>query len=142
MADGSSAWRCWVSVPSLLLVLVAGPILWEAFASLADKPAPWQWVRNCAARISNFSDRMGAQEMQLRGHLWPVVSVAVAFAICLQGGWLGSRQLIHAEFDPQKMPVAAVNFFQKKFQEKQNGPGPGFSPDAWGGDFIFPVKPR
>ena len=76
----------------MLLVLVAGPILWENFASLADKPGAWRWLRNGAARISDFSDRMGAQEMQLRGHLWPVVSVALAFAVCLQGGWLGSRQ--------------------------------------------------
>ena len=101
-------------VSSMLLVLIAGPILWENFVSLAEKPGAWRWVRNGAARISEFSDRMGAQEMQLRGHLWPVVSVALAFAICLQGGWLGSRQLIHAQFDPQKMPVAAVNFLQNE----------------------------
>ena len=51
----------------MLLVLIAGPMLWENFASLADKPGAWQWVRNGTARISGFSDRMGAQEMQLRG---------------------------------------------------------------------------
>jgi disulfide bond formation protein DsbB len=131
-------------VSSMLLVLVAGPILWETFASLADKPAAWQWVRNGTVRISNFSDRMGAQEMQLRGHLWPVVSVAVAFAICLQGGWLGSRQLIHAQFDPQKMPVAAVTFLQKEFQgskDKQPNTEPVFSTDAWGGYLIYRMNP-
>ena len=131
-------------VSSMLLVLVAGPILWETFASLADKPAAWQWVRNGAARISNFSDRMGTQERQLRGHLWPVVSVAVAFAICLQGGWLGSRQLIHAQFDPQKMPVAAVTFLQNEFQgskDKQPSTEPVFSTDAWGGYLIYRMNP-
>ncbi len=107
-------------VSSMLLVLVAGPILWGNFASLAEKQSAWHWVRNGAARISNFSDRMGAQEMELRGHLWPVVSVALAFAICLEGGWLGSRQLIHAQFDPKKMPVAAVNFLQKEFQDSKD----------------------
>src|SRR6202051_3784239 len=94
-------------VSSMVLVLIVGPLLWENFTSLADKPGAWQWVRTGTARISEFSDRMSVQEMQLRGHLWPVVSVAFAFVICLQGGWLGSRQLIHAEFEPQKMPVAA-----------------------------------
>jgi hypothetical protein len=64
-------------VSSMLLVLISGPMLWEDFASLANKPSAWQWVRNRVAGISNFSDRMGAQEMVLRGHLWPVVSVAL-----------------------------------------------------------------
>jgi hypothetical protein len=128
-------------VSSMLLVLVAGPILWENFASLADKPGAWQWVRNGSARISKFSDRMGAQEMQLRGHLWPVVSVAFAFAICLQGGWLGSRQLIHAQFDPQKVPVAAVTFLQSELQGKHPSTEPVFSTDAWGGYLIYRMNP-
>ena len=128
-------------VSSMLLVLVAGPILWGNFASLADRPGAWQWLRNCAARISQFSDRMGAQEIELRGHLWPVISVAFAFAICLQGGWLGPRQLIHAQFDPQKMPVAAVTFLQKEFQGKQPSAEPVFSTDAWGGYLIYRMNP-
>ena len=129
----------------MLLVLIAGPILWRNFASLADKPGAWQWVRSCAAGISNFSDRMGAQEMELRGHLWPVVSVAVAFAICLQGGWLGSRQLIHAQFDPKKVPAAAVTFLQQEFQRaKDNQPSaePVFSIDSWGGYLIYRMYPQ
>ena len=128
-------------VSSILLVLVAGPMLWENFTSLADKPGAWQWVRNGTARISKFSDRMGAQEMQLRGHLWPLVSVAFAFVICLQGGWLGSRQLIHAQFDPQKMPVAAVSFLQGEFVGKQPSTEPVFSTDAWGGYLIYRMNP-
>jgi hypothetical protein len=128
-------------VSSMLLVLVAGPILWENFASMADKPGAWQWVRNGSARISKFSDRMGAQEMQLRGHLWPVVSVAFAFAISLQGGWLGSRQLIHARFDPQKVPVAAVTFLQSELQGKHPSTEPVFSTDAWGGYLIYRMNP-
>ncbi len=127
----------------MLLVLIAGPILWENFASLADKPGAWHWVRNGAARISNFSDRMGAQEMELRGHLWPVVSVALAFAICLEGGWLGSRQLIHAQFDPKKMPVAAVNFLQERtLEEASRVTEPVFSTDAWGGYLIYRMYPE
>ncbi len=129
-------------VSSMLLVLVAGPMLWENFTSLADKPGAWQWVRRCTVRISSFSDRMGAQEMQLRGHLWPVLSVAFAFAICLHGGWLGSRQLIQAEFDPKKMPVAAVTFLQKEFEGKQPSTEPVFSTDAWGGYLIYRMNPE
>jgi len=129
-------------VSSMLLVLVTGPILWRNLASLADKPGAWRWLRNCAIRISQFSDRMGAQEMQLRGHLWPVVSVALAFAICFQGGRLGSRQLIHAQFDPKRVPVAAVNFLQKEMQGNQPSTEPVFSTDAWGGYLIYRVYPE
>jgi hypothetical protein len=128
-------------VSSILLVLIVGPMLWENFTSLAEKPGAWQWVRNGTARISKFSDRMGAQEMQLRGHLWPVVSAAFALAICLQGGWLGSRQLIHARFDPQKVPVAAVTYLQKEFEGKQPSTEPVFSTDAWGGYLIYRMNP-
>jgi len=123
-------------------VLIIGPMLWENFALLADKPGAWQWVRRCTVRISSFSGRMGAQEMQLRGHLWPVVSVALAFAICLHGGWLGSRQLVKAEFDPKKMPVAAVSFLQKEFEGKQPSTEPVFSTDAWGGYLIYRMNGR
>jgi hypothetical protein len=129
-------------VSSMLLALVAGPMLWEYFASMADRPGAWRWVRNGTARIANFSDRMGAQEMQLRGHLWPVVSVAFAFAICLQGGWLGSRQLIHARFDPQKMPVAAVTFLQQENVEEPPVTEPVFSTDFWGGYLIYRMHPE
>jgi hypothetical protein len=128
-------------VSSMLLVLVAGPILWENFTSLAEKAGAWQWLRNGAARISSFSDRMGAQETQLRGHLWPIVSVALAFAICLHGGWVGSHRLIHAEFDAQKMPVAAVSFLETEPQGKQKAVDPVFSTDAWGGYLIYRMYP-
>jgi hypothetical protein len=128
-------------VSSMLLALIAGPILWQNIVSLAHKPGAWQWLRHGAARISSFSARMGAQEMQLRGHLWPVVSVALAFAICLQGGWLGSRRLIHSQFDPQKMPVAAVDFLQQENVYEPPITQPVFSTDAWGGYLIYRMNP-
>jgi len=131
-----------IPVSSMLLALIAGPMLWENFASLVDKPGAWQWLREGASRISDFSDRMGAQEIELRGHLWPVVAVALALAICLQGGWLGSRQLIQAQFDPRKVPVAAVTFLQSELQGNQPSMEPVFSTDAWGGYLIYRMYPE
>jgi hypothetical protein len=135
-----------VPVSSMLLVLITGPILWRNFAGLADQATALPSLRGIVARISGFSVRMGAQEMQLRGHLWPVVAVAFALAICLQGGWLGSRQVIHAAFSPQKMPVAAVTFLQNEGQGNVSGMEPIFSPpvfstDAWGGYLIYRMYP-
>jgi hypothetical protein len=130
-----------IPVSSMLLVLIAGPILWENFTALADKPGAWRWLRRGVSRISEFSDRMGAQEIELRGHLWPVVSVALAFAICLQGGWLHYRHLIHVGFDSKKMPVAAVSFLQSENAEEPPATGPIFSTDAWGGYLIYVMYP-
>ena len=134
-------------VSSMLMVLIAGSMLWANFISLADKTGAWRWLRNMVARIASFCDRMGAQEMDLRGHLWPVVSAALAFAICLQGGWLGSRHLIHAGFDSRRVPAAAVSFLLdeshgNESRNTQSMPAPVFSTDAWGGYLIYRMYPR
>jgi len=123
-------------VSSMLLVLIIGPVLWEAFRSLAN-PGGWNWIRRGVGWIVAFSDRMSAQELQLRGHLWPVVSVVAALAICLQGGWVGSRHVLHAGFDPKAVPVAATDFL-----ERENSAEPVFSPDSWGGYLIYRLYPK
>ena len=84
---------------------------------------------------------MTTQELDLSGHLWPVAATIAAFAICLQGGWLGSRYLIHAEFDPKKMPAAAVDFLQQENLEEPPVADPVFSIDAWGGYLIYEMYP-
>jgi hypothetical protein len=123
-------------VSSMLLVLIVGPGLWEAFCSLANLGG-WAWMRRRVSSLAAFSNRMGSQELQLRGHLWPVVSVMAALAICMQGGWLGSRHLIDAGFSPKAVPVAATDFL-----ERENGTEPVFSPDSWGGYLIYRLYPR
>ena len=124
-------------VASMLLALIAGPILWENFVSLAEKPGGWIWVREWTGRISSFSERMCAQELELHGHLWPVVTVIAALTICMQGGRLGSRQLIQERFDPQKLPVAAAGNLQQGQSTE-----PIFSLDAWGGYLIYRLYPE
>jgi hypothetical protein len=136
-------------VSSMLLVLIAGPILWDSFAGLADKAGAWRWVRQGSAKILDFSDRMGAQEEQLGGHLWPAVSVVFALAVCLHGGQLGSRRVIDAAFDPRKVPVGAVNFLLRENVGKPTPAeeifspvfSPVFSTDAWGGYLIYRMYP-
>jgi len=132
-------------VSSMLLALMVGPTLWESFAGLAEKPGAWQWLRWGAARISEFSGRMSAQEMELRGHLWPVVAVVLGLAICLHGGWLGPWKLFYAQFDRKTMPLAAAEFLQKEsFLQKDGKPSAEavFAPDAWGGYLIYRMYPE
>jgi len=124
-------------VSSMLLVLIIGPMLWESFASLASKPGAWGWLGDRVGRMVAFSDRVGAQELQLRGHLWAVVCAIAALAICLQGGRLGSHQLIHVQFDSKAAPISAVDFL-----EKQTSTQPVFSLDSWGGYLIYRLYPK
>ncbi len=123
-------------VSSMLLVLVIGPMLWESLVSLANRPGAWEPLRGGARRIVEFSSRMGAQELSLRGHAWPVISAVAALAVCLHGGWIGSRHLINAKFDPTKVPAAAVDFL-----EAHPAQHPVFSTDSWGGYLIYRLYP-
>jgi len=129
-------------ISSMLLVLVIGPMLWRDTESLADRSSAWKWLRGAARRVSAFSGRMSAQETQLRGHLWAVVSVTVGLVICLHGGFLGSRQLVHAQFDPKKLPVAAVDFLQSETEYEPPITEPIFSTDSWGGYLIYRLYPE
>jgi hypothetical protein len=124
-------------VSSMLLVLVIGPILWEEFTTLATRPGAWGWMRSRIAGVADYSDRMGAQELRLRGHLWPVVCVVGALVLCLQDGRLGSSQWIHAQFDPKAVPVAGTDFLQKEQSSE-----PVLSTDTWGGYLIYRLYPQ
>ena len=99
-------------------------------------------MRRLRAGSWAFSNRMGAQELRLRGHIWAMVCAAGALAICLHGGWLGSRQIIQARFDPAKVPVAAVDFLQKESVYKAPITEPVFSIDSWGGYLIYRLYPQ
>lgn len=124
-------------VSSMLLVLIAGPILWESWTAMAERPGAWSAVRRGAARLSAFSARMGARELDLRGHLWPALAVAGALAVCLHGGWVASRQLVHAHFDSKHVPVAAAEFLAHEGSRE-----PIFAPDWWGGFLIYRLNPE
>lgn len=124
-------------ISSMLVALMAGPLLWRNFCSLADRPGAWSLVRNFTGRVASFAARMAAQEGQLRGHLWAVAVVAGAAAICFQGGWLGAHHLIHAHFDETRLPVAACAFL-----DQRQDSGPVFSTDSWGGYLIYRWYPE
>jgi hypothetical protein len=126
-------------VSSMLLALIIGPILWENFLAIRDRSVGSSWIRVWVDRVVRFSDRMSAQELDFRGHLWPLVAAAGALIICMHGGRLGARQLISAHFDPQKIPVRAVDFLQ---HEAPPDPQPVLCLDTWSGFLIYRFYPQ
>jgi hypothetical protein len=101
-----------IPVSSVLLAMVVGPRL----GRFAD----------------GLSERMAAVEMRMRGHAWPIIVVIFTFGIAMNGGRVGSDQIMDARFDAKRMPVRAVDYI-----EKSGVQGPILSPDYWGGYLIY-----
>jgi hypothetical protein len=108
-----------IPVSSILLVMVVGPLV------------------SAGSLTHGFFQRMAVIEQGLRGHLWPIVAVVVTFLIGASGGSVGSGVAMDAHFDPQRMPVEAVDYL-----EKQQVQGPVLSPDFWGGYLIYRLYPK
>ncbi|MGA8299220.1 MAG: hypothetical protein WB817_07025 [Terriglobales bacterium] len=124
-------------VSSMLLVLIAGPALWENFVEMAGRPGARTILRAVASRIAGFSSRMGAQERKLRGHAYPALATVAALFICIHGGWIGSHHVFAAGFDPKRVPVAAVDFLVS-----EAGRETILSTDSWGGYLIYRLYPE
>lgn len=118
-----------IPVSSLLLVIVIGPMLSEALATLASR----RGVRWLAA----YAGRMGKIEASLRSHLWAIAVALTVSWIVAHGGRLGSKQLVQAHFDGKRFPVAAVTFL-----EGNDAGRSVLSPDYWGGYLIYRLYPR
>jgi hypothetical protein len=124
-----------IPVSSILLALMIGPII-PAFGR------------------AGFVERMRGVDFMLRGHLWPIAATVATLMIAIHGGRAGSKQLMNAHFDPQRMPIAAVDFLRD-----QEAPalaagdvraallpqccphGAVLSPDYWGGYLIYRLYP-
>ncbi len=80
---------------------------------------------------------MTAMELNLRGHVWPLIAVIAGLLICMQGGRLGSYRWMDAHFDANKFPVLASDLIvQRDIRD------PIFAPDLWGGYLIYRLSPQ
>jgi hypothetical protein len=87
-------------------------------------------------RLRGFSHRMGAMELEARGHAWAMAFAVLTLGVCANGGRLLGTQLIHANFNADKFPLRAVDFLA------QHPPAdPLFTTDAWGGYVIYRAWP-
>jgi hypothetical protein len=107
-----------IPVSAILLVLIFGPQI-------------------PALGLTRFTQRMGGLDLSLRGHGWPIAAAVVTLLIALNGGHVGGEQAMNTQFDPQRMPVEAVNFI-----EASGVTGPVLAPDYWGGYLIYRLNQR
>jgi hypothetical protein len=133
-----------IPVSSLLLVIVGGPLLSEAFAKIRwhrvlgwGRGAELRSAGQPRAAVPTFLARMGALELGLRGHVWVVLAVVLSGWIVLHGGFAGSTRLMDAHFDATRFPEKAVDFVAQ-----QGSPEPVLSPDYWGGYLIYRLYPK
>ena len=107
-----------IPIASVLLVMIVAPLIgcW---------PSP------------GLFGRISAMQLSLLGHIWPVIATIFTFALALHGGRFASAQLMNAHFDPNRMPVGAVDYIQQ-----HELPGPVMSTDSWGGYLVYRLYPR
>jgi hypothetical protein len=116
-----------IPLACIVLTLTVAPLLASSDESQ---------IRPLRQRLRGFSDRMGAMELQTRGHVWAIAFAVVTLGICANGGRLLGTQLIHANFNADKFPLRAVDFLS------QHAPAdPLFTTDAWGGYVIYRAWP-
>jgi hypothetical protein len=124
-------------VSSVLLTLIIAPILSNALAEAAENPKILAPFRHFFARLDSFSNRMGAMESGLRGHIWALLALVLGFAICMHGGKLGKQQWMDAQFSAKRFPVQATNIVAQRENHE-----PIFCPDYWGGYVIYRLYPQ
>lgn len=107
-----------IPVSSILLAAIVGPLipLWGDRA---------------------FFHKMTRMESALGGHLWPILATLGTLVIAANAGRVGSTVFMDAHFDPQRMPVDAVNFVAAAGVKD-----PLLSPDYWGGYLIYRTYPH
>jgi hypothetical protein len=124
-------------VSSILLTLIAAPILSTTFAAGASNQEIARWLHSALSRLQDFGTRMGRLEHDFRGHVWPMIVLVLGIAVCMNAGRLQSTQLLNADFDDKRFPVEAAEVIIRRDIRE-----PIFCPDQWGGYLIYKLYPR
>ncbi len=125
---GFSTSRLWAGIVS--------PQLAGRGEDAAPRAAP-PWLSSILEAIDEISGNMAALEKQLRGHGWAILLLAASTAIVLNGGRLGSAQVMSAQFNEKNFPEKAAQFIrEKKIHDHL------FNPDDWSGYLIYRLYPE
>lgn len=120
-----------IPIASLLLMMVAAPL----FAPGAGNRMKGTSAGPLGGPTPAFT-RLKRIEFSLRGHVWPALLVIFSTVICLNDGRLWGKQVMRADFNDRRFPVAAVNRLKEGGNQQ-----PIFSQDSWGGYLIYRLYP-
>jgi len=126
-----------VPVSSMLLMLIAAPLLSQTINAAATDQSLVPGLRGFLSRYRLFTSRMEAMDHSLRGHLWPCAALLAGIWICAANGRLGERLLMNAHFDGSRFPAAATDVIAENHIR-----GPVLCPDSWGGYLIYRLYPQ
>ena len=122
---------------AILLTLIVAPMLSNRVATAAGNRQVALWLRSGLSSLQSFGARMEGLKLNFRGHVWLVIAFAVGMAACMNGGRIGSAQLLNGYFDHKRFPVEATQvIIQRDIRE------PIFCPDQWGGYLIYALYPQ
>lgn len=122
---------------AILLTLIVAPMLSNRVATAAGNRQVPLWLRSGLSTLQSFGARMERLKLNFRGHVWLIIAFAVGMAAGMNGGRIGSAQLLNGYFDDKRLPVEAAEvIIQRDIRE------PIFCPDQWGGYLIYSLYPR
>ena len=116
-----------IPVACIVLTLTVAPLLGRRQNESGTEPQN---------SLDGFSQRMGAMELNSRGHAWAIALVLATLLACSSGGTLLGQPVLRATFNPDKIPLRAVQFLTEHAP-----PGPLFTTDAWSGYVIYRAWP-
>lgn len=126
-----------IPLASIFLIIVVAPLLTSWIVGCSQGIGVSESAQRVCLRMHTFADRVTTMENALRGHLWPIMAIALSISVCLNGGRLGWRTAMNAHFNAKRFPVEAVDLLAHDSLHD-----PVFSVDSWGGYLIYRLYPQ
>jgi hypothetical protein len=126
------------NIPLFLFIVtpIIGERLNDILNQLQERTDIKGWVRKTAGGFFFVSRRLQNIEPGTYSPIYFVISVIAMVLLCFNGGRVLNRNIISAQFDSERFPVAATNFI-----EANQIPGNMFNEYAWGGYLIYRLYP-
>ncbi len=101
--------------------------LWGMEASTQKNP-----IQKLIAKVFAVEARLDQNETKSFRSVWKIYALTAAFVL----GWLLLPFSKITDFDPERLPVNALNFMKDKYPSDGKPAGLGFNPDNWG-DYLY-----
>ncbi|MGR3309906.1 MAG: hypothetical protein ACUZ77_03945 [Candidatus Brocadiales bacterium] len=127
------------NIPLFLIIItpVIGEHLNDILNHLQKRMDVKGWVRKVVGVFFLISKRFHNLEPGTNSPIYFVIFVIAMVLLCLNGGRIGDRDILNAQFDSERFPVDAASFI-----EANQIPGKMFNEYMWGGYLIYRLHPR